>query len=170
MSTHTVERFSEVMNDEASRQHDYEVNCEVRAMNRLAKQHGGVTHTSSLRADEGDRKQGTGNKGTVAPPDYYYRDPGSDLIDVIIAVNWRIRQALNVYPEAKPLLDALQITTGLGMESTSTILKTIPHLRALAPDYTPDREWIMEALDCLQTYAEEEQKYSTIGLGIAAKV
>jgi len=53
MKEATLTGFQEVMVDEYQRQVDYEIDAEVRAINR------GAAH-SSLRRDEGDTEQGTG--------------------------------------------------------------------------------------------------------------
>jgi hypothetical protein len=152
-----VAGFAEMMAGEAARQRAFEVSREVAKMNR------GVTHISSLRVGEGGRKQGAGNSNTVAPL-YRYRDPSSDLINAIVGINWHIRRTLERYPASEDLQAALQITTGLGMESADTVIKAIPHIRALIPDYMPDRDLLMRALKQAQRYAEQERDYAVTTL------
>jgi hypothetical protein len=50
------------------------------------------------------------------------------------------------------------------MESADTVIKSIPYIRALIPDYMPDRDLMMRALKQAQRYAEQERDYAATAL------
>ncbi len=160
--------FQEIMIEEAARQHDFEINREVMMMNRDA------TH-SSLRNSEGEGNTSTGNRVASlnmqsGPSPYQFRDPGADLIDAILNATWIIRKMLEAHPTSKEIQDALEMAVGLSQESSIIVIKTLPHIRALIPDYVPDRDLLMKALKQAQRYAEEELNYAPVGLGNTVKV
>ena len=154
--------FQEVMAEEAMRQYDFEIDNEVGKMNR------DVAH-SSLRVYVGKGNTSTSNRAASLTmkrqeSPYRYRNAGTDLIDSIVGANWLIRRALEAYPGSEELKTALSMTTGLGQESSATILKAIPHIGVLIPDYVPDRDLLMKALKQAQEYAEEERECTATAL------
>jgi len=91
-------------------------------------------------------------------------ETGDDLRNAILNITWLIRQALESHPESKELSDALEITIGLAQESGSTIMKAIPHIKALIPGDVPDRYLLIKALKQAQQYAQEERECASTEL------